>query len=303
LIETYEERVVPIPSTLHLIDTPEDVLEMQTMPNVRLYVTDDSDQLVSVLGDESDPWEVTVSVLSGPGNVLGNITVPFVGGLATFDGIFLDTRGPGYVLEFAISYPANSIIPATASNMFAVGGRPLGLRFNEFNILQPLNTSFAINATIWDEALDQAATADVLVDDWECEATFNNGNFSGSSQVSLSPGEGFVAFDDLIIEDRTLNNKMTIDCFGNNTSTEVKATSGIFHIFDYPTTGLRVSVVNSLKYTGKAEAVEAIIAGFDKDMGTMTCKGCRSAGALPGVKTIGENTEAFNHCWSPLSQC
>ena len=72
---------------------------------------------------------------------------------------------------------------------------------------------------------------------------------------------------------------MTIDCFGNNTSTEVKATSGIFHIFDYPTTGLRVSVVNSLKYTGKAEAVEAIIAGFDKDMGTMTCKGCRSAGA------------------------
>ena len=72
---------------------------------------------------------------------------------------------------------------------------------------------------------------------------------------------------------------MTIDCFGNNTSTEVKATSGIFHIFDYPTTGLRVTVVNSLKYTGKAEAVEAIIAGFDKDMGTMMCKGCRSAGA------------------------
>ena len=189
LIEQYEERVVPIPSNLHLIDTPEDVLEMQTMQNVRLYVTDDSDQLVSVLGDESDPWEVTVSVLSGPGNVLGNITVPFVGGLATFDGIFLDTRGPGYVLQFAISYPANSVIPATSSNMFAVGGRPLGLRFNEFSILQPMNTSFAINATIWDEALDQAAAPEVLVDDWECEATFNNGNFSGTTQVTLSPGK------------------------------------------------------------------------------------------------------------------
>ena len=71
---------------------------------------------------------------------------------------------------------------------------------------------------------------------------------------------------------------MTIDCFGNNTSTEVKATSGIFHIFDYPTTGLRVSQETTLKYAGKAEAVEAIIAGFDKDMGTMTCTGCRSAG-------------------------
>ena len=164
---------------------------MQTMQGIRLYVTDDSGQLVSVLGDESDPWEVTVSVVSGPGIILGNITVPFVGGLATFDGVFLDTRGSGYILEFAITYPANSIIPATSSNMFAVGGRPLGLRFNEFNILQPQNTSFAINATIWDEALDQAAAADVLVDDWECEATFNNGNFSGTSQVSLSPGEVF----------------------------------------------------------------------------------------------------------------
>ena len=71
---------------------------------------------------------------------------------------------------------------------------------------------------------------------------------------------------------------MTIDCFGNNTSTEVKATSDIFHIFDYPSTGLRVSVNNYLKYNGKASAVEAIIAGFDKDMGTLTCTGCRAAG-------------------------
>ena len=108
---------------------------------------------------------------------------------------------------------------------------------------------------------------------------------NGTATVQLLfSGEGFVAFDDLIIEDRTLNNKMTIDCFGNNTSTEVKATSGFFHIFDYPTTGLRVSVVNSFKYNGKAEAVEAIIAGFDKDMGTMTCKGCRSAGEYCNIK-------------------
>ena len=87
-----------------------------------------------------------------------------------------------------------------------------------------------------------------------------------------------MAFDDLIIVDRTLNNKMTIDCFGNNTSTEVKATSGFFHIYDAPTTGLRVTVETTLKYEGKSEAVQAIIAAFDKDMGSMTCKGCRSAG-------------------------
>merc|ERR1712117_755295 len=69
-------------------------------------------------------------------------------------------------------------IGSIQSNMFAVGGRPLGLRFNEFSILQPQNTSFSINATIWDEALDQAAAASVLLDDWECEAPFNKGKFS-----------------------------------------------------------------------------------------------------------------------------
>ena len=87
---------------------------------------------------------------------------------------------------------------------------------------------------------------------------------------------------------------MTIDCFGNNTSTEVIATSGIFHIFDYPTTGLRVSSTNYLKYTGKAEAVEAIIAGFDTDMGTMTCSGCRAAGETQNL------TEDFSVNQNPV---
>merc|ERR1712193_554624 len=195
---------------------PEDVLEMQVMKPVQLYVTDGDGKLVSILGDDSDPWEATVSVLSGPGNVMGNITVPFVGGLATFDGIFVDTRGSGYVFEFTISYPTTTVINATVSNMFAVGGRPLGLRFNDFSILQPMNTSFAINATVWDEALDMAASESVLVDDWECSATFNNGNFSGTAEVTVAPGDGLVAFDDLVIEDMSLNNIMTIECFGQH---------------------------------------------------------------------------------------
>ena len=131
---------------------------------------------------------MTVSVISGPGTVMGNTTVPFIGGLATFDGIFVDTRGSDYKFEFAITYPANSIINATQSNMFAVGGRPLGLKFNDFSILQPQNTSFEITASIWDEALDQAASGSVLVDDWECGATLNNGNFSGTTNIQLGPG-------------------------------------------------------------------------------------------------------------------
>merc|ERR1712156_250567 len=209
---------------LHMANEPEDVLEMQVMKPVQLYVTDGDGKLVSILGDDSDPWEATVSVLSGPGNVMGNITVPFVGGLATFDGIFVDTRGSGYVFEFAITYPTNTVINATQSNMFAVGGRPLGLRFNDFSILQPKNASFSVNATIWDEALDQPADWYVLIDmTWQCTASFNNGNFSGTPDITVGQADNMVAFDDLIIEDMSLNNIMTIDCWSTNSSTAVSA--------------------------------------------------------------------------------
>ena len=63
--------------------------------------SDGSGAIVSVLGDESDPWEVTVSVMSGPGTVMGNTTVPFIAGLATFDGIFVMHNGFFKVIEMA----------------------------------------------------------------------------------------------------------------------------------------------------------------------------------------------------------
>jgi len=297
LLEQYVEKSVPIPSTLHLVETPEEALEMQVMPPVNLYVTDDSGKLVDILGDESDPWMVTVTALSGPGAVMGNLTVPFVGGLATFDGIFCDTMGAGYVFEFAITYPANTVINATQSNMFAVGGRPLGLRFNDFSILQPKNASFSVNATIWDEALDQPADWYVLIDEtWECSATFNNGNFSGTSEISVGQADNMVAFDDLIIEEMSLNNVMTIECFGNFSSTTVSATSQLFHVYDAPTTGLMTEINTSFSYKGSLEYIQPILTAFNDNLGTMSCTGC------PGTrkKRSAENIEEFNKSWSPL---
>jgi len=302
LLEQYEEKTVPVPATIHLVETPEDALEMQVMKPLSIYVLDDTGKLVSVLGDESDPWMCTVSVVSGPGNVMGNVTVPFVGGLATFDGIFVDTRGTGYVFEFILSYPTTATINATQSNMFSVGGRPLGLRFNDFNILQPQNMSFSINASIWDEALDQAATASVLLDDWECTATFNNGNFSGTSVSTVAPGDGLVVFDDLIVEEMSLNNIMTIECFGNNTSSTISDTSVMFHIYDAPTTGLLTQVDTSFSYKGKISVVQDIISSFNSNMGTISCVGC-PGGIGSDSKKKGKNKKSFNDCWSPLSNC
>ena len=122
------------------------------------------------------------------GQSLGSLVLGVEALLSLVPSIFIDTMGDGYQLDFSISYPANSAVNTTQTNIFSVGGRPLGLRINPFGILKPQNTSFAVNASIWDEALDQEAAAEVLADVFECSATFNNGNFSGTSTVSVSAG-------------------------------------------------------------------------------------------------------------------
>ena len=275
LLETYQPKEIAVPTSIHMVDSdPENVNEMETMMALKIYVKDQDNKLLVQLGDESDPWMCTVSVLAGPGSVMGNTTVPFIGGLATFDSAFIDSQGEEYQLEFAITYPDTSSINATQSNVFSVGGRPLGLKFNYFNILQPQNTSFSVNASIWDLALDQEATADVIVDDFECTASFNNGNFSGTTMITVNAGDSLVAFDDLIIEEMSLNNMMTIDCFGNSTSTSLLATSQLFHVYDAPTTGLKTEVETLFSYKGKLANVLSLIDAFDSSMGTISCTGC-----------------------------
>ena len=90
----------------------------------------------------------------------------------------------------------------------------------------------------------------------------------------LSSGESLVVFDDLLIEEMTLNNRLTIDCFGNSTSTSLLATSELFHVYDAPTTGLQTKVTTAFSYTGKVENVLDLIEAFEPSMGTISCDGC-----------------------------
>ena len=315
LLETYQPKTIAVPTSIHMVDPdPEDVKEMQTMMSLQIYVKDQDNKLLVQLGDESDPWMCDVTVMAGPGAVMGTTSVPFVGGLATFDQLFVDSMGEDYQLEFSISYPATSI-NATQSNVFSVGRRPLGLKINKFNILQPQNTSFAVNASIWDMALDLEATADVLVDDFECTASFNNGNFSGTTMVTVMAGDSLVMFDDLIIENMSLNNKMTIDCFGNATSTSLLATSDMFHVYDAPKTGLKTVTDTAFTYEGKLGNVQSLIEAFDSSMGSISCTGCPKgndphessavlkisvSGLLPGSSGDTVDISKFKDSWSPI---
>ena len=88
-----------------------------------------------------------------------------------------------------------------------------------------------------------------------------------------------VAFNDLSIGSISLNNIMTIECFGNNTSTSVKATSQLFHVYDAPTTGLLNEISNTFTYKGKMEYIMPVLLALDNTEGTITCTGC-PAGTL-----------------------
>ena len=95
-----------------------------------------------------------------------------------------------------------------------------------------------------------------------------------STLIYVFSGDGLVAFDDLVIEDMSLNNIMTIECFGNNTSTTISATSQLFHIYDAPTTGLLTMVNTNFSYKGQIGVVQSVLDAFTSDMGTLTCTGC-----------------------------
>ena len=91
LVESLKPKTIAVPTSIHMVDPdPENVKEMDKMTSLTIYVKDQDNNLVVQLGDESDPWLCSVSVTAGPGAVLGNTTVPFIGGLATFDNIFID---------------------------------------------------------------------------------------------------------------------------------------------------------------------------------------------------------------------
>ena len=194
-LEIYQPKAFDIPEAVAVADEPEDVAEMKVISKpVRVYVKDSAGKMITALGDESDPWMCTASVLSGPGGaVMGTTTVPFVDGIATFDDIFIDQAGNDYIIDFAVTYPEASVTPAS-SLMFNVEGRPLGLRFDSASVLIPQNETFTVSASIWDEALDAAATPDVLSDiTWDCYASLLSGILTGTTNISVT-GKNYRVF-------------------------------------------------------------------------------------------------------------
>ena len=86
-LEALEPKALAVPDSAAVGFEPDDVEEMKVMNPVTVYVKDTDGKMISVLGDESDPWTCTVTKINGTGDVMGNTTVPFIDGIATFNEI------------------------------------------------------------------------------------------------------------------------------------------------------------------------------------------------------------------------
>ena len=89
-------------------------------------------------------------------------------------------------------------------------------------------------------------------------------------------GQGQLQFTDLVVQEKLLESKMTIECLG--TDTNLQATSAVFHVYEATTnnieTGLRTEVLTELSYVGQLEPVIPLITAFQTSMGSITCNQC-----------------------------
>jgi len=305
-LEALEPKALAVPDSAAVGFEPDDVEEMKVMKPVTVYVKDTDGKMISVLGDESDPWTCTVTKINGTGDVMGNTTVPFIDGIATFNEIYMTQAGDDYVLGFDITYPDTNTVSSASSLPFSVGGRPLGLKLQPFSVLIPQNSSFSVSASVWDEALDQAADAAVLAGiDWDCYAYLTNGNISGTQNISVATGSGVVMFDDLLVEEVGMDLLLMAQCESSVDRSIISATSPPFYVHNFPSTGLMRQTVTTFDFSGPLGKVSSILAGFEGSMGTATCNGC-PAGLLTSADQKPNKKNPFkklNNCWSPLNDC
>lgn len=263
---------------------------------------DTKGKMLTDLGDPSDPWMCTVTLKAGAGTLGGNTTVPFIKGIAEFSDLFVTKMGSGYIMEFEVTYPAGTGLPAVEGIPFDVGPRPLGLRFHDEPLLRKENTTFDVFIKIWDEALNKPAGKNTLATfNWDCQIFLSNGqgNLTGSTNGTIAAGKNTGMFTDLILTDAGLNYDLQAECFSPEAGKTVTVRSAPFHVHDYPETGLLRKTATAFKYKGPFEQVAKVIKAYTNGIIEIeTCKGC-PAGINQKSVTAPPEKEVQIENWSP----
>ena len=121
------------------------------------------------------------------------------------------------------------------------------------------NATFVVSASIWDEALDAAAETAVLSGfTWTCSIvlTGNDAVLSGTTDINVAAGSNEVKFDDLLVEQAGLSYGFDISCDSPELPTITLAVSADpFHVYDFPTTNMKVQTVTVITYTGPKNTI------------------------------------------------
>ena len=80
---------------------------------------------MSQLGTKSNPWQLTATIKTGSGSVygdlIGNITLPFVDGWVNFTDLAIDNADSDYILDFEITYPNTSTLAVSSQSLDVEG--------------------------------------------------------------------------------------------------------------------------------------------------------------------------------------
>jgi len=242
--------------------------EMSSMdPKPTLYMKDQDGLVVNNVSSEADPWIVTASIASGAGALANNITCSFSGSLCVFDNLAIDTMGEGYQLQFELTNPASSSIPAVVSDTFDVGSRPLSAKFTQLNTLNPMHENFTAVVTVWDDALDMPADASVIPADISCTVYMlgvEGVELMGTLEVAVTDGDA--SFTDLKIEDTVTNGHLAANCEDPVDYLAV-ALSEPFNVHPYPKTGNVRDASSAFTFTGPINDVNSVLSAF---LGTLS---------------------------------
>merc|ERR1712106_862935 len=165
--------------------------------------------------------------ISGSGVLGGNVTVPFIKGVAEFSDLTISKMGLDYIMEFWVSYPEMAQVQLSSIDglPFEVGPRPLGLKFFDEPQLRKENTTFDVKVVVWDEAKDQSAKKGTLATfSWDCRIFLSagQGSLTGETNATIEAGKN-----------AGLNYDLQAECTSTEAGITVTARSAPFHVHDY----------------------------------------------------------------------
>merc|ERR1719348_363509 len=284
LEELTEEKSFDVPSNLVLARQPYEVLEMSPIAFYPyLYLTNANNEQLNNVGSDADPWLVTATLIAGPENstVEGVKTVPVKDGFANFTELVLSTEGSDYQLSFTVTYPEGLTIPSVDSIIFEVGPRPLGVKFEDINILVPNADPLNLTFNVWDLGQEPAATSDVLnTQTWECELDFsvNVGiTIEGETDYIIStPGSSSGSFSISKFGGSGTNLQLEAICTSPESGRTISGKSNAFILFPGSadsSVGLLRKTSLAMEYSGPYQVVQDIVTAFNTELGNLQCEG------------------------------